>query len=105
MKLRVPVLMAMGFCCTAYAADYLGGFEVRDCGGDEFAKVRTCEFGGKTYFYVINTDRNPRMVSFDFPEGTIEILTGKSLLGNVHLHLAAYELRSYVRGAVRQEAR
>ena len=27
MKLRVPVLMAMGFCCTAYAADYLGGFE------------------------------------------------------------------------------
>ena len=27
MKLRVPVLMAMGFCCTAYAADYLAGFE------------------------------------------------------------------------------
>ena len=27
MKLRVPVLMARGFCCTAYAADYLGGFE------------------------------------------------------------------------------
>ena len=83
----------------------LPAVKMQDCGGDEFAKVRTCEFGGKTYFYVINTDRNPRMVSFDFPEGTIEILTGKSLSGNVHLHLAAYELRSYVRGAVRQEAR
>lgn len=75
----------------------LPAVKMADCGGDEFAKIRTAIFRGKSYFYVLNTDRNPRTVTFDFPAGTVDVLTGKTVSGRVTINLAAYELRSYVK--------
>ena len=72
----------------------LPAVKMADCGGDEFVKIRTVQFRGRTYFQVVNTDHVRRSVRFEFPEGTENLVTGERFSGRQELNLAAYELMS-----------
>jgi hypothetical protein len=75
----------------------LPAVKMSDCGGNAFVKIRTASFRGKTYFYVLNTDNGPRSITFDFPEGTVDLISNKNFHGATTLKLEAYELRSYMK--------
>ena len=73
----------------------LPAVKMSDCGGDDVVRIRMADFKGKRYFYAVNTDAQCRRVTFDFPQGTTDLVTGASVRGPTVLTLAAYELRSF----------
>ena len=75
----------------------LPAVKMSDCGGDDVVKIRTVDFKGKRYFYAVNTDAQSRCVTFDFPQGTVDLVTGTPVHGPTALSLAAYELRSFAK--------
>ena len=75
----------------------LPAVKMSDCGGDDLVKLRTADFRGRRYFYALNTDSRERVVRFDFPDGTTDVLSGRRVSGADDLRLQPYELRSYVR--------
>jgi len=73
-----------------------------DVGGssDSLVKVRQKEFGGKSYFYAINTSEKTASVTLKVPPGTEDLVTKARLAQDgspqtVTLDLQAYELRSF----------
>ena len=74
-----------------------------DVGGssDSLVKVRQKEFGGKAYFYAINTSGKPARVTLKVPPGTENLVTNVRLAPDgapqtVTLDLQAYELRAFM---------
>ena len=74
-----------------------------DVGGssDSLVRVRQKEFGGKSYFYAINTSEKPARVTLKVPPGTEDLVTKARLAPDgapqaVTLDLQAYELRAFM---------
>ena len=61
---------------------------------DGFVRLRQADFGGKSYFYVVNAGEAPATASVAFPEGTVDLVSGRPAAGG-ELKLAPYELRAY----------
>lgn len=57
-------------------------------------RVRQCDFDGKSYFYVVNTDEKPVDVEVAFPDATTDLVTDKPVTTG-RMRLDAYEMRSY----------
>jgi len=64
-------------------------------GGGEFVRLRQKDYDGKSYFYVVNTGREPAEVTLRMPEGTADLVSGEKLGGKTALTLAPYSLRSF----------
>lgn len=75
----------------------LPAVKMADCGGDAFVKIRTAKFRGRTYFCAVNTDCAARSVTFEFPSGVEDLVSGEKLSETCELRLAAYELRSFAK--------
>ena len=64
-------------------------------------RVRWCEFQGRSWFYVVNTDFRPASVLVDVPKGTADLVTGEKPggflggAGTVRLDLGPYAFRSF----------
>lgn len=75
---------------------------MRDVGlpGGREVVMRTCEFRGRSYFYVVNTSAEPRTVTVEFPPGTVDLVTGRPMNAKerdvkTRISLQSYELRSF----------
>ena len=75
----------------------LPAVRMRDVAGfaDAFVRIRHADFGGKSYFYVVNTDARARPLSCEMPAGTVDLVSGRQQAGKVRLDLEPYELRAY----------
>lgn len=94
-----------------FAAAYraLPAVAMADTGeGDDVLKVRSCEFDGKKYVYVVNTSSEDRSIRLCLPEGSIDLVSGIKVFGlkegAVMLKLRPYELKSFVAAGRTQEA-
>ncbi|NMA47888.1 MAG: hypothetical protein GX945_15135 [Lentisphaerae bacterium] len=68
--------------------------------GSEVVKVRQCNFAGKTWFYVVNTDHKPATITLNVSASAItDLLTNaparEHAAGKTALSLAPYQLRSF----------
>jgi len=71
-----------------------------DFGGTEAVKLRHRDFAGRSWFYVVNTDRVPVTVRLAVPKRTHDLVTGERVGGlffgeTLTLELKPYEMRSY----------
>lgn len=64
-------------------------------GGGEKIRLRHADYAGKSYFYAVNASDRAVVVPLRFPEGTVEIVSGKRFAGMSELALGPYELRSF----------
>ena len=72
-----------------------------DAGGTEAVKLRRKDFDGRSWFYVVNTDKVPVTVRLSVPKRAQDLVTGERAGGlfseeTLTLRLKPYELRSYV---------
>ena len=70
--------------------------------GHPAVRVRWCEYEGRSWFYVVNTDFRPASILLQMPADTADLVRGEkygpSLFGGdgtVRLDLAPYDFRSY----------
>lgn len=73
-------------------------------GGTEFVKVRSKVYGGRRWFYVVNTHHEPAAMSLNVTAPVTDLVSGETReAGTLRLELKPYELRSFslpVNGAV-----
>ena len=72
-----------------------------DVGGTETVKLRHKDFDGRSWFYVVNTDKDPATVRIAVPKRARDLVTDERVGGlfaeeTVTLRLKPYEMRSYV---------
>jgi hypothetical protein len=72
----------------------LPAVRMEECAREGYVVVRTCLFGGKRYFYAVNTSDTAADVRYAFPPGTKDLLTNNPVAG-VQMRLEPYELRSF----------
>ena len=68
-------------------------FDDLPCG--EFVKLRQKDVGGRSWFYVVNTDGEPHDVRIFFPEGTVSLTSNEMFSGETSLALDSYSIRSF----------
>lgn len=56
---------------------------------------RAAEFGGKSWFYLVNTANATMDVRLTVLPGTVDLVTGRRLSGPVELNLLPYEFLSF----------
>ena len=71
-----------------------------DVGGTETVKLRHKDFDGRSWFYVVNTDKVPATARISMPKRAHDLVTGERVGGlfaeeTQTLRLKPYELRSY----------
>ncbi len=71
-----------------------------DAGGTETVKLRHKDFDGRSWFYIVNTDKTPVTVKLSVPRRTDDLATGERVGGllagtTLTLHLKPYELKSF----------
>jgi hypothetical protein len=71
-----------------------------DAGGTETVKLRHKDFDGRSWFYVVNTDKVPVTVRLSVPKGAHDLVTGERTGGifsedTLTLRMKPYEMRSY----------
>ena len=57
--------------------------------------VRQKDFGGKSWFYVVNTGAKPAAVELSLPDGTKDLVSGEALGKTLKTTLRPYEMRSF----------
>ena len=57
--------------------------------------VRQKDFGGKSWFYVVNTGAKPAVVDLSLPDGTKDLVSGEAPGKTLKASLRPYEMRSY----------
>ena len=72
-----------------------------DVGGTETVKLRHKDFDGRSWFYVVNTDKTPATVRLSVPKRAHDLVTDERVGGifsedTLTLRLKPYEMRSYV---------
>ena len=71
-----------------------------DAGGTETVKLRHKDFDGRSWFYVVNTDKAPATVRLSVPKRAHDLVTDERVGGlfseeTMTLRLKPYEMRSY----------
>lgn len=58
-------------------------------------KLRKRDIGGRSWFYIANTDSKPHNVRIAFPDGTVSPVNGEVFAGETNLELEPYSLHSF----------
>ena len=72
-------------------------------GGGAYVRLRQKDFGGKSYFYVVNTGKDSADVTLRLPKGTVDLVSGEALGATAALKLGPYSLRSFAAPAGKPE--
>lgn len=64
------------------------------CSSDA-VKVRAAVYGGRSYFYVVNTSGEAVSLDVVMPDATTDLSGGETYAGRLVLSLRPYELRSF----------